>query len=153
MESVVHRVQWLSAVYNVAAFCNDCDIVTQRTAAYSIWNGIYIRCYKNDNVYDGSYMCDLWRHDKDSFAEWRSYEYYECDSGSMAVDKDLLFPGNKEYAPDKCCIIPQSLNTLCCQTARSIGRENGRMQRWMIRELHHETIALHVCFLYGILNT
>ena len=30
----------------------------------------------------------------------------------MAVDKDLLFPGNKEYAPDKCCIIPQVLNTM-----------------------------------------
>ena len=30
----------------------------------------------------------------------------------MAVDKDLLFPGNKEYAPDKCCIIPQTLNTM-----------------------------------------
>ena len=30
----------------------------------------------------------------------------------MAVDKDLLYPGNKEYAPDKCCIIPQTLNTM-----------------------------------------
>lgn len=80
--------------------------------AYSIWGGIYMRCYKRDDVYDGSYMCDLWKNDKDAFAEWWSAEYYECNGESMAVDKDLLFPGNKEYAPDKCCIIPQTLNTM-----------------------------------------
>ena len=57
-------------------------------------------------------MCDLWLNDKDSFAEWWNSEYYECDGESMAVDKDLLFHGNKEYAPDKCCIIPQTLNTM-----------------------------------------
>lgn len=39
-------------------------------------------------------------------------EYYECGGESMAVDKDLLFQGNKEYAPDKCCILPQTLNTM-----------------------------------------
>ena len=31
-------------------------ITLKSTAAYSIWNGIYIRCYKNDNVYEGSFM-------------------------------------------------------------------------------------------------
>jgi hypothetical protein len=30
----------------------------------------------------------------------------------MAIDKNILFPGNKEYAPDKCCILPQTLNTM-----------------------------------------
>ena len=84
-------------------------ITLKSNAAYSIWNGIYIRCYKEKN---GSYMCDLWLNDKDSFAEWWSSEYYECDGESMAVDKDLLFPGNKEYSPKKCCIMPQTLNTM-----------------------------------------
>lgn len=84
-------------------------ITLKSNAAYSIWNSIYIRCYIDNN---GSSMCDLWRYNKDSFAEWWSAEYYECDGESMAVDKDLLFPGNKEYAPDKCCILPQTLNTM-----------------------------------------
>ena len=84
-------------------------ITLKANTAYSIWNGIYIRCYVEKN---GSSMCDLWRYNKDSFSEWWSSEYYECDGESMAVDKDLLFPGNKEYAPDKCCIIPQTLNTM-----------------------------------------
>lgn len=87
-------------------------ITLKSNAAYSIWNGIYKRCYVDKNVYKGSTMCDLWRYDKDSFAEWWSSEYYECDGESMAVDKDLLFPGNKEYAPDKCCILPHTLNTM-----------------------------------------
>ena len=87
-------------------------ITLKSNAAYSIWNGIYKRCYVDNDVYEGAFMCDLWRYDKDSFAEWWSSEYYECDGESMAVDKDLLFLGNKEYAPDKCCIIPQTLNTM-----------------------------------------
>lgn len=87
-------------------------ITLKSNAAYSIWNGIYNRCYSMDTMYEGSFMCDLWKYDKDAFAEWWSAEYYEVPGESMAVDKDLLFPGNKEYAPDKCCIIPQTLNTM-----------------------------------------
>ena len=103
-------------------------ITLKSNTAYSIWNGIYNRCYKGDKAYDGSFMCDLWRYNKDSFAEWWSSEYYECDGESMAVDKDLLFPGNKEYAPDKCCIIPQTLNTMLsnCKKHRSMW-ESARM--------------------------
>ena len=84
-------------------------ITLKSNVAYSIWNVIYIRCYKDNN---SSFMCDLWRYNKDSFAEWWVSEYYECDGESMAVDKDLLFSGNKEYTPNKCCIIPQTLNTM-----------------------------------------
>ena len=103
-------------------------ITLKSNAAYSIWNGIYMRCYKQNDVYEGAFMCDLWRYNKDSFAEWWSAEYYECDGESMAVDKDLLFPGNKEYAPDKCCIIPQTLNTMLsnCKKHRSVWK-NARM--------------------------
>lgn len=103
-------------------------ITLKSNAAYSIWNGIYVRCYKDKRVYEGAFMCELWRRDKDSFAEWWSSEYYECNGESMAVDKDLLFPGNKEYAPDRCCIIPQTLNTMLsnCKKHRSIWK-NARM--------------------------
>lgn len=102
-------------------------ITLKSNTAYSIWNGIYIRCYKRDDVYDGSFMCNLWRYDNDAFAEWWNAEYYECDGESMAVDKDLLFPGNKEYAPDKCCIIPQTLNTMLsnCKKHRSKSKDAG----------------------------
>ena len=86
-------------------------------SAYSIWNGIYTRCYKPEvsssgECYNRTFMCDKWLHDRDLFVEWYNSNYYECDGESMAVDKDLLFPGNKEYAPDKCCLLPQTLNTM-----------------------------------------
>ncbi len=84
--------------------------------AYSIWNGIYARCYESSSFlvnqcYDGAYMCDLWKNDIDAFAEWYSANYYECDGERMAVDKDLLCRGNKEYAPDKCCLLSQTINS------------------------------------------
>lgn len=84
--------------------------------AYSIWNGIYARCYGGSSYmvnrcYDGSYMCDEWKNSRDKFAEWYSANYYECDGERMAVDKDLLCRGNKEYAPDKCCILPETINS------------------------------------------
>ena len=99
-------------------------ITLKSNTAYSIWNGIYKRCYKDNDIYEGSFMCDLWKYDKDTFAEWWSAEYYECDGESMAVDKDLLLPGNKEYAPDKCCIIPQTLNTMLsnCKKHKSMWK-------------------------------
>ena len=56
-------------------------------------------------------MCDDWKNSRDSFAEWYSVNYYECGGERMAVDKDLLNRGNKAYAPDKCCILPETLNS------------------------------------------
>lgn len=51
-------------------------------------------------------MCDEWKNSRYTFAEWYSSNYYECSGERMTVDKDLLNRGNKEYAPDKCCILP-----------------------------------------------
>lgn len=36
----------------------------------------------------------------------------------MAVDKDLLNRGNKEYAPDKCCILPETINSALVSAAK-----------------------------------
>ena len=96
-------------------------ITLKSNIAYSIWSGINNRCYCfNNRTYENAYMCDLWKNSKDSFAEWYYANYYECDGESMAVDKDLLCPGNKEYAPDKCCIIPQTINTMLSNCKKHI---------------------------------
>lgn len=92
-------------------------ITLKSNVAYSIWNGIYNRCYRTIEsnsraCYEKSTMCDQWLKDRDIFAEWYNSNYYECEGESMAVDKDLLCPGNTEYAPDKCCILPQTINTM-----------------------------------------
>ena len=84
--------------------------------AYKIYEGIYARCYGGSSLYvnqcyDDAFMCDEWKNSRDAFAEWYSANYYECDGERMAVDKDLLWRGNKEYAPDKCCILPETINS------------------------------------------
>ena len=41
-----------------------------------------MRCYGNkssfsiNKCYAGSFLCDLWKNDKDAFAEWYSEKYY-----------------------------------------------------------------------------
>lgn len=89
-------------------------ITSSRNRAFGIWQGINHRCNKKSNrrCYDDSVICDSWARDPELFMEWYWANYYECEGESMAVDKDLLCPGNKVYAPDKCCILPQTLNTM-----------------------------------------
>lgn len=94
--------------------------------AYNIYNGIYGRCYGGsmfvNQCYDDAYMCDEWKNDRDAFAEWYSVNYYECDGERMAVDKDLLNRGNKEYAPDKCCILPETINSALASATKRRSR-------------------------------
>lgn len=40
----------------------------------------------------------------------------------MAVDKDLLCRGNKEYAPDKCCILPETINSALASATKRRSR-------------------------------
>lgn len=88
-------------------------ITLKSNVAYSVWNGIYNRCYQNrGDCYEKATMCDKWLNDKELLVEWYNSNYYECDGESMAVDKDLLVPGNKVYSPETCCILPQTLNTM-----------------------------------------
>ncbi len=38
------------------------------------------------------------------------------------MDKDILVPGNKEYAPDKCIFVDQALNKLLTDRGRARGK-------------------------------
>lgn len=50
----------------------------------------------------------------------------------MAVDKDLLNRGNKEYAPDKCCILPETINSALASATK---RRNPYSKRFMLSVL------------------
>ena len=53
---------------SIFVFKNEEEFITLKSdVVYSIWNGIYIRCYKDKT---GSFMCNLWLNNKSSFAEW-----------------------------------------------------------------------------------
>jgi hypothetical protein len=109
-------------------------ITVHKNKAIQIYNGIYKRCYDADTKkqyphYEESSMYKGWKNDPEVFADWYESEFYECDNEQMVVDKDLLCKGNKEYAPDKCCILPWTLNVMLSNCKKHYVRKNSITNR------------------------
>ena len=112
---------------NIPTHCKDKE--------YQAWHGILERCY-SDNQRRKS-----WKYYKDcsvskeflyypNFAEWvRSQENYEewKHNTNFHVDKDILYKGNKEYSPEKCCLVPSQVNNLI-RSVRGNNRYPGVRQ-------------------------
>lgn len=81
------------------------------------WSNMKTRCY-NENYHETrpSYtqcsICDEWLDDKTLFYEWVDHNYYTIDGEQMHLDKDILVPGNKIYAPETCIFAPARINDL-----------------------------------------
>ena len=88
------------------------DNPKRHTDEYNTWVTMLYRCYcDEDTVYfKESSVCKEWLCYQ-NFAEWYSQNKYEVKV-RLHLDKDILFPGNKIYAPDKCILIPQRINML-----------------------------------------
>lgn len=65
---------------------------------------------------NGSVITDL--------LNWYEEHTYECD-GRLHLDKDILYPGNKEYSPEKCLLVPQRINMLFMNKPNKRGLPNG----------------------------
>jgi hypothetical protein len=58
--------------------------------------------------YEDVYCSEKWKYFTD-FSTWlHTQPYWRV----LALDKDILIKGNKEYGPDTCCFVPQYLNGL-----------------------------------------
>ena len=84
--------------------------------AYTVWHGILNRCYspklhKKRPSYTECEVIEDW-HNFQNFAEWYYDNYYEVPEQTMALDKDILYKGNKTYSPDTCMFVPERINTL-----------------------------------------
>jgi hypothetical protein len=84
----------------------------QRPKYYNLWNNMLIRCYseKYHSSRPTYINCEV---DKEwiylsNFREWFNENYIN----DYQLDKDLLFPGNKIYGPDKCVFVPRNINQL-----------------------------------------
>lgn len=93
------------------------------TIAYNIWGSMFKRCYcpkfqKKYPTYIGCKVSSEW-HDFQDFAYWY-YSQPNKDTG-YHLDKDLLFPGNKVYSPDTCCLVPIEINNLLLDRASCRG--------------------------------
>lgn len=86
------------------------------TKEYRTWNSMFERSYsENVHVKFPSYkdctVDDEW-HNFQNFAKWHHENYYEIESDSMQLDKDLLIKGNEVYSPETCIYVPKKINTL-----------------------------------------
>lgn len=91
------------------------------TQAYKIWKHILTRCYnKQFHIKEPSYskcvMCKEWLTFS-NFKQWFDEHYID----GWELDKDILFKGNKEYSPDKCCFVPHEINIMFTKSEAKRG--------------------------------
>lgn len=94
----------------------------KRTKSYGTWKQMLGRAYCPKGharypTYAGCSVAEEWL-EYQNFAEW--FEAHEYSNRGYQLDKDLLIPGNKIYAPDRCVFVPSQLNNLLldCGSAR-----------------------------------
>lgn len=85
---------------------------TLEKKCYDYWKTMITRSYspsyqKEHPTYSEVFVCPAWL-DYQNFADWYITQKYT--KPSYQLDKDLIFCGNLEYSPDKCCMIPQEVN-------------------------------------------
>lgn len=95
----------------------------KKAKSYATWQNMLYRAYcpkyhAIKPTYIGCSVADDWL-DYQDFAEW-FYNHEYSDHG-YELDKDLLLPGNKLYAPDRCVFVPQELNKLLNDRASARG--------------------------------
>lgn len=96
----------------------------KRTKSYALWYSMLRRAYcpKRHAIkptYTGCSVTDEWL-EYQNFAEW--FENHEHSDCGYELDKDLLIPGNKIYAPDRCVFVPRQLNNLLLDSGAARGQ-------------------------------
>lgn len=85
---------------------------------YKKWTNMLRRCYSTSfKLKHPSYL------EATVCAEWLTFTNFKTwmepqDYVNKSLDKDLILPGNKEYGPNTCCFIPESLNNLLLNKSR-----------------------------------
>jgi hypothetical protein len=79
---------------------------------YERWRSILCRCYSTkfhnkNKSYERCEICEEWKYSL-NFKKWMEEQDWE----GKVLDKDILFPGNKIYGPDKCIFVPIEINSL-----------------------------------------
>lgn len=74
------------------------------------------KCKEEHPSYVSATICEEWEN-YENFKKW----FYENYVEGYQIDKDILFKGNKEYAPDKCCFVPGFINSLFTKSDKKRG--------------------------------
>lgn len=102
------------------------DIVTP---IYATWRNMLKRCYdESDRYLHPSYKkCEVFKewHNFQNFAAWYEENFYQVGNERMHLDKDILYKGNKTYAPDRCIFVPQRISMIFMTKTRKDNLPNG----------------------------
>jgi hypothetical protein len=80
------------------------------------------RCYnKRQQVKQPTYVGCLVDERWDNFQVFAKW-YEENYISGFALDKDILFKGNKIYSPETCCFVPQEINNLITKNDKRRGK-------------------------------
>jgi hypothetical protein len=85
---------------------NDMPRPVDRTLPYyQIWQDMLRRCYDpksraHNITYEGCRVCDEWLK-LSNFWIWAKPRW----EPGLQLDKDIIHPGNKIYAPEHCCFV------------------------------------------------
>ena len=95
------------------------DGVMRRCPFHAKWTSMLARCYstnyqKNQPTYKGASVCTEWLTFS-TFRGWMEQQDWE----GLALDKDLLVPGNKEYGPHTCTFVTSAINNLLTKCSKS----------------------------------
>lgn len=95
-----------------------------KTPAYRTWHHMLQRAYcpklhEKYPTYIGCSVANDWL-EYQTFAEW--FENHEYGNHGYQLDKDLLVPNNRVYAPDRCVFVPGQLNSLLLDRGNARGQ-------------------------------
>ena len=91
----------------------DMILAPSKTPAYFAWHNMISRCYSDDiqnkrPTYHDCFVCEEWKCFS-NFREWFDNQVYFL---GWKLDKDILVKGNKIYAPNTACFVPNEINVL-----------------------------------------
>lgn len=87
---------------------------------YNRWSKMLERCYTKYNHISSTYAECSVAPEWHTFSNFREWYLQQGDVTGKALDKDILYPGNKVYGPDTCVFVEPALNNLFCR--KSIGQ-------------------------------
>ena len=118
------KSRFVPSVYGVGylGYENAVDENGKSLKSYETWKNMLERSYSGKYpTYKDCYVCPEW-HNYSNFKEWFDNNYYEIPNEKMALDKDILYKGNKIYSPDTCVFVPQNINTLFIKSNKARGK-------------------------------
>lgn len=116
-------------VYNIG-YLGEGKYKTRENSKHTIqnkyWMNMLNRCYCKEYkikqpTYKNVICCNEW-HNFQNFGKWFDENYYTINNERMALDKDILYKGNKIYSPNTCIFVPQRINSLFVKNNKDRGK-------------------------------